>query len=106
VFREIETLRAKGPTAQEIVEAREGLLRQHESDLAQNNHLVAELTERYELGEDVAEFFNLPFQYHRLSAGPIQEAASRYLDPTNYVRVTLYPEATKGGAPQASPRAY
>jgi hypothetical protein len=39
------------------------------------------------------EFFNLPAQYQGLSGVAIQEAARRYLDMGNYVRVTLFPEA-------------
>jgi zinc protease len=92
VFRDIETLRAKGLTEQELGDAREGLLRQHESDLAQNNHLVAEIVARYRAGQDVATFFTLPAAYQRLTTAAVQEAAKRYLDIANYVRVTLVPE--------------
>jgi zinc protease len=92
VFKEIEALKAKGPSEEELVDAREGLLRQHESDLAQNNHLVGELVERYQASQDIGAFFSLPAAYHRLTTAGIQEAARRYLDTTNYVRVTLFPE--------------
>jgi predicted Zn-dependent peptidase len=77
-----------------VTDAREALRRQHESDLAQNNHLVSELTDRLEMGEDIAEFFELPAEYEQLTAAVIQEAAKRYLDTNNYVRVTLFPEKT------------
>ena len=97
VFREIETLKAQGPTGKDVSDAREALRRKHESDLAQNSHLVAEIAERYELSEDVGEFFDLPAEYEKLSAAAIQDAARRYLDTGNYVRVTLYPE------PQGAP---
>jgi zinc protease len=92
VFRDIETLKAKGVTEQELGDTREGLLRQHESDLAQNNHLVAEIVARYREGQDVAGFFTLPAAYQHLTATAIQEAAKKYLDTGNYVRVTLLPE--------------
>ena len=92
VFREIETLKAKGPTGKEVSDAREALLRGHESDLAQNDHLTSEISARYERSEDVAEFFYLPVEYGKLTAAAIQDAANRYLDTGNYVRVTLYPE--------------
>jgi zinc protease len=97
VFREIETLKAQGPTGKDVSDAREALRRKRESDLAQNSHLVAEIAERYELSEDVGEFFDLPAEYEKLSAAAIQDAARRYLDTGNYVRVTLYPE------PQGAP---
>jgi len=94
-FREIETLKTKGPTQDEINDARQALMRQHDSDLAQNNRLVAQISDAYENGEDVREFFGLPEQYNRLTPGAVQEAARRCLDVGNYVRVTLYPEKTE-----------
>lgn len=94
LFRQIEMLKATGPSDREVSDTREALLRRHESDLAQNNRLVAELSERYKLGEDVREFFNLPDQDRQLTPAAIQDAARRYLDVGNYVQVTLYPEAT------------
>ncbi len=93
-FREIEALKAKGPTQEELNDARQALMRQHDSDLAQNNRLVAQLSDAYENGEDISEFFNLPAQYDRLTASVVQELARRWLDTANYVRVTLYPEKT------------
>jgi zinc protease len=100
VFREIEALKANGPSRQEVNDAREALMRQHDSDLAQNNHLVAELADRYEESEDISEFFDLPGEYRQLTPTAIQTAARQYLDEANYVRVTLYPEkvATAGVA--------
>ncbi len=92
VFREIETLKANGPTEREVADAREALLRQHESALAQNNQLASELVEEYEQGEDVSAFFGRPFEYRGLTPAAVQAAARRHLDNGNYVKVTLYPE--------------
>ena len=66
LFREIDTLKANGPTEREVSDAREALLREHESDLAQNDHLADEIAERYR-----------PVGGHRgvlRSAGGVQEA--------------------------------
>lgn len=104
LFAEVQSLKASGPTEQEMNDARQALLRQHDSDLAQNDRLVAEISERYEQGEDVSDFFDLPQQYNRLSASSIQDAARRWLDMGNYVRVTLVPEKTAGAAPQPAKR--
>jgi zinc protease len=97
LFREIDNLRTAGPTASEVNDAREALRRQHETDLAQNNRIVLRLAAGLENGEDIAAFFGLPQYYERLTAETIHDAARRYLDTENYVRVTLYPEK----APQA-----
>jgi zinc protease len=92
LFREIEALKAKGPGDKEVSDAREALLRQHETELAQNTLLVSQISEMYEDSEDVQEFFDLPRAYANLTAAAVQDAARRYLDTGNYVRVTLYPE--------------
>ena len=92
VIGEIETLRTKGPTEREVADAREALMRGHESDLAQNANLTGQISDRYETGEDVAEFFTLPNDYRKLAPAMVQEAARLYLDPANYVQVVLYPE--------------
>jgi zinc protease len=93
-FREIERLRADGPTETEVADSREAMMVGHQTDMAENARLANEIVHRYEQGQDVAEFFNLPVEYQRLTAGAIQEAAKRYLDTTNVVKVTLFPEST------------
>jgi zinc protease len=95
LFREIQTLKGSGPSEREVSDAREALLRQHETDLARNDRLVTELADIYESSEDVDEFFALPVLYGRLTPAAVREAARRYLDTGNYVQVTLYPEKTQ-----------
>jgi zinc protease len=94
LVRQIETLKASGPSEREVSDAREALLRQHETTLARNDRLVTELAAMYEDSEDVNEFFALPALYGALTPEMVQDAARRYLDTGNYVRVTLYPEKT------------
>jgi zinc protease len=96
VFKDIEALKANPPTEEEVVDAREGLMRQHESALAQNNRLVGAMVDRIQSKQNIAEFFARPSAYQRLTAASIQAAARRYLDTNNYVRVTLLPEAVAG----------
>ena len=75
-----------------VADAREALLVAHQTDLAENSRLAGKIMERYELGQDVMEFFNLPAEYQKLGTPAIHDAARRYLDTGNYVRVTLVPE--------------
>ena len=98
VLREVEALKANGPGEREVADAREALLRGHESDLAQNANLAGQLADRYETGRDVAEFFGLPMEYRKLSPAGVQEAARRFLDTGNYVQVILYPEKMPAAA--------
>jgi zinc protease len=92
VFRDIEALRAKGPTEREVSDAREALLRRHETALARNPSLAGEIAGRYEDGEDLSTFFGLPREYQKLTTEIVRAAAQGYLDTGRYVRVTLYPE--------------
>ncbi len=97
LFREVERLKAQGPTDAEVADARQALMVGHQTDTAENPRLVARISERYEEGDDVMEFFNLPAEYQKLNPLVIQDAARRYLDTANYVRVTLFPESTAAG---------
>ena len=93
LLREVERLKAEGPSESEVADAREALMVAYQTDMAENGRLVERLVERYRYSQDAMEFFNLPAEYQKLGALGIQDAARRYLDTGNYVRVTLFPEA-------------
>jgi zinc protease len=93
-FKEIERLRAEGPTEAEVADAREALNVSHQTDLAENARLAGRIVERYELSEDPMEFFGLPNEFQRLTAAGLREAAKEYLDTSNVVKVTMFPEST------------
>ncbi len=57
-----------------------------------------------QLGEDLDDFFGLPGAYNQLTAAAVQDAARRWLDTGNYVRVTLLPEKAAETAPKADGR--
>lgn len=92
LFREIDSLKTGGISDREVDDTRQALFRGHETTLAQNGRLVAALTEIYQNGEDVSVFYGMPMQYNKLTGQMIQDAARRFLDSGNYVRVTLLPE--------------
>jgi zinc protease len=92
VFEEIEKLKANGPTAKEVGDETEALLREFETSSKQNGFLLAQIAGKYQVGEDVAGIWDAPQLYKKLDASSIQEAAKLYLNTKNYVRVTLLPE--------------
>jgi zinc protease len=96
LLREIERLKAEGPTDSEVADAREALMVAYQTDMAQNSRLADRLLERYQRSEDALGFFNLPAEYQKLGTLGVQDAARRCLDTGNYVRVTLFPEAAAG----------
>lgn len=92
IFREIEALQTKGPTAQEVAEVRLAEARDYETDSHQNGWWLAQLVERYRLGEDPAILASVPDSYAVLTPESVQAAAKLYFDTGRYVQVLLYPE--------------
>jgi zinc protease len=92
VLKEIDTLKTDGPTAQQVADEREALLRDYESVTKQNGWWVAQMAQRYENHEDPAGLLTLPDYYRKIDAAMIQQAARTYLKGDNRVQVTLVPE--------------
>jgi len=92
VFREIELLKTQGPTAKQVTDVKELLLRDLETNSKQNSFLLLNMYARYQQSEDLATLFGLADYYNKVTGATIQEAARTYLDTKNYVKVTLFPE--------------
>jgi len=92
VFTEIEAFKAAGPTEKQVSDIREQLIRELETNLKQNAYLLGQIWIRYQVPQDLGEFFNLAEYYKTVDAALIKGAAQRYLDTANVVRVTLLPE--------------
>jgi zinc protease len=92
VYQEIEKLKTDGPTAKQVADEREALLRDFETGSKQNGFLLGQLMTKYQNNEDPASIWTLPDLYHKLDAATIQQAAKAYLSGANRVQVTLVPE--------------
>ena len=92
VFQEVEQLKTKGPTENQVKAEREALLRELETRSGQNSYLLDQIAEKYQYGEDPVELLNLPEYYRKVDGAMIRDAARTYLNPKNYVKVTLFPE--------------
>ena len=92
VFGDITAIRASGPTGKQLGDVREQLLRDFETNSRQNSYLATQLYFRYLYNEDVRTLFEMPEAYKKLTPAVIQEAARTYLNPENYVQLTLLPE--------------
>jgi len=91
-LQQVELLKTAGPTDKQMTDAKEKLLRDLETNRKQNNYLLTQLSSRYQSGEDLATLFSLEEFYTKLTPAMIQDAAKRYLNPQNMVKVTLFPE--------------
>ena len=92
LFLEIGRVRMDQLSENYIRGVREALVREFETDSRENRWVTARLTDAFENGDDPQEALNEPPVHRTLTPAMIQEAARRYLDTRNYVRVTLVPE--------------
>jgi zinc protease len=91
-FREIEAVKAEGPTEKQVADVRAGMLRDLETNLRNNTYVMSQIYARYVDGEDPSGFFRIAPFYEKLDAATIRQAARTYLDTANYVKVVLLPE--------------
>jgi zinc protease len=92
VFSEIDKLRTQGPADKELADEKEALQREFETSSKQNGFLLSQIVGKIESGEDIAGIWDLPELYKKLDAATIQDAAKRYLNTNNVIRVSLFPE--------------
>jgi zinc protease len=94
VFAEIEAFKASGPTAQQLADAKEAFIRDHETNIKDNDYLLSQISTKYEYGEEgeIGVLFDLASWYQKLTVSAVQDAAKRYLNTGRYVKVSLFPE--------------
>jgi zinc protease len=94
VLRDVEALRANGPTADEIQRVRETGIRELETAEKQNRWWLGALASALENGEDPRLVVTAERAlYDTLTPQLVQRAAQRYLNLGNYARFTLLPES-------------
>jgi len=91
-FEEIDLLKMEGPNDKQLNDVKAKLLRDLETNMKSNAYLRDQLSLRYQYGDDPATLFAIEASYKALTAKTIQDAAKRYLDPANVVKVSLFPE--------------
>jgi zinc protease len=92
VFEEIELLKKDGPTSQQVADVKAAMLRDYETTSRTNGFYLREIAARHRNGENLDDLFGLERFYNGINASMVQEAARQYLDTSNYVKVTLFPE--------------
>lgn len=93
VLAGIERFKEFGPTEEQAAAARETLLRQFETDFQENGTWLGQLVSDFQRGEEPgAAVDTFVSSVEGLTVTDIRDAARRYFDMENYVRVTLLPE--------------
>jgi zinc protease len=91
-FAEIDSIKARGPTAGDLAKVKEMYLRQYETDLKQNGWWLGQLAAYAQSGESPRTLAGYPGRVSALTPEMIRDAARRWLDKGRYVKVTLLPE--------------
>jgi zinc protease len=91
-FAEIDSIKARGPHAEDLAKVQEMYLRQHETDLKQNGWWLGQLAAYAQSGESPRTLLGYPARVKALTPEMVRDAARRWLDMGRYVRVTLLPE--------------
>jgi zinc protease len=94
VFQEIAFVRNIAFDSRQVGRIRDALQHDYETNSLENGYLLGQIARRYENGEvaDLAAVTNYPQRLSALTAAAVHEAALKYLDPSNYVKVILMPE--------------
>ncbi len=92
VFQQIDSLRTLGTTEKYLIKVIESQRRKHETDLKENSFWLNSLRSYYQHGEDPREFMNFDKMIDNLSLEVVKQAAARYLNKENLVKVILQPE--------------
>ena len=92
VFQEIEKYKTEGPTEKQLADEKEALIREFETNSKQNGYLLNQIQLRFYHDEDPGGIWAIPDFYKKLDAATIKEAAKKYLNTNQYVKVTLFPE--------------
>ena len=92
IFSQIDSLARFGPDEKDLAKVRETAIRSRETDLRENGYWLGQLAGYLQNGEDPKGIVSLDDLLPLLTRERIQAAAARYLDRSNYVRVTLLPE--------------
>jgi len=102
VFAQIDSLKANGASAADVAKVKEAQLRSRETSLKQNGYWLAQLAAYDQAGEDPNAILTYESLVNALTPAAVRDAARKYLNEKNYVRVTLYPEAGPAAATQGS----
>jgi len=92
VFAQIDSLKRAPPSETDVTKVKEIEIRDRETQSKQNGFWMGQLSSRYEAGEDPRLILNYDKMVQALTPADFQTAAKRYLNTSNYVRVSLFPE--------------
>jgi zinc protease len=88
----LDSLKMEKPAQEYIDKVKEIQRRNHEVNTKENRYWLSNLRFYYSHGEDPEEILSYGALVDKLSAAAMQEAAKKYFDMNNVVKVVLFPE--------------
>ena len=95
VYAELEKLKESGPTEQEIATVKAQLRRSYETNVRENGYWLNRLVRAYQGDGDPSNIGAYLETVEALTSEVLLEAANRYIDFSNMVRITLMPESAQ-----------
>lgn len=92
VFKEIEKIKTSGPMESDVKKVQETQRRNHEEQIEKNNYWLSSMQQKHYYKEPLNEDDPQLNFTASLSAASLQEAANKFLNEENYIRVVLMPE--------------
>ncbi len=92
VFREMDTLKIKGPNDVNLLKARETATRDYETNFEKNNYWLNKIKTAYFNEENMMTLENIKETINAVTSDDLKEMANRYFNNNNYLKVILMPE--------------
>lgn len=94
LLAELETLKQSGPTATELSDTRQALLRTYETGLEQNNFWLSQLSLAWSTGVNpgASDILQYPATVEAVTLDSVRDAFGQYFNNDNRIRVTLLPQ--------------
>jgi zinc protease len=94
VMKEIDTLKKKGPTLEDLDKFKAEYKRVHETQMTDNQSWLNYLLSQFENHEDFDQILNYNQRVNSITQAMVQKAAQTYLSGANDLRFVLLPEKT------------
>jgi zinc protease len=91
LFEELERFRREGPSESDVANVREIQRRERESGLRTNGFWIDQISNTVRAGGDFGDILDFDSLAAQVTREKLRDAARDWLQPENYVRVSLYP---------------
>jgi zinc protease len=89
---EIDAIKKNGPQPADLNKVKETWAKKYREDLKENSYWLTKMLQLIEIPATASTIMKGEERINAITVKEIQEAANRYLDPSNYVQVILNPE--------------